>query len=322
MTPSVPARWPVLRGRDVLRLNDFSPDELRSLVDLARTIKQLRQLPLSFEPLKGRTLALLFEKPSTRTRVSFSVGMQQLGGQVLELSPATLQLARGETLEDTAAVLSRYVDALMVRTGPQERLERLAEHATIPVINGLSDAFHPCQLLADLLTLAERFGTLSGLVVAYVGDGSNMAASWLEAAALLGLGLRLAVPPGYEPPPDLVEWAAKQAEATGGGVTLTHDPVEAVLGADVVYTDVWVSMGQEAEAERRLRDFAPYQVNRLLMQQAGPDTLFMHCLPAHRGQEVTADVIDGPQSVVWDEAENRLHAQKALLLSILAEPPA
>jgi ornithine carbamoyltransferase len=217
-------------------------------------------------------------------------------------------------------VLSRYVDAVMVRTGPQERLEILAEHATIPIINGLSDAFHPCQLLADLLTLAEHFGTLNGLVVSYVGDGSNMAASWMEAAAILGLGLRLAVPPGYEPPEPLMAWASAAAAAAGGGVSLTHDPREAVLGADVVYTDVWVSMGQEEMAAQRQRDFAPYQVNRLLMQQAGSDTLFMHCLPAHRGQEVTADVIDGPQSVVWEEAENRLHAQKALLLSVMAEP--
>jgi ornithine carbamoyltransferase len=320
MAPQIPARWPVLYGRDVLRLNDFSADELTRLVDLARTLKQLRQLPVSFEPLRGRTLATVFEKPSTRTRVSFAVGMQQLGGQVLELAPATLQLARGESLEDTARVLSRYVDAVMVRTGPQERLEILAEHATIPIINGLSDAFHPCQLLADLLTLAEHFGTLNGLVVSYVGDGSNMAASWMEAAAILGLGLRLAVPPGYEPPEPLMAWASAAAAAAGGGVSLTHDPREAVLGADVVYTDVWVSMGQEEMAAQRQRDFAPYQVNRLLMQQAGSDTLFMHCLPAHRGQEVTADVIDGPQSVVWEEAENRLHAQKALLLSVMAEP--
>jgi len=316
----VPSRWPSLYGRDVLRLADLSPDDIVQLVQLARDLKQIQKLRIPFEPLKGKTLAMIFEKASTRTRVSFSVGMQQLGGHILELSPTTLQISRGETLEDTARVLSRYVDALMVRTGPHDRLESLAEAATIPVINGLSDDYHPCQLLADLLTLYERFGTLNGLVVTYVGDGSNMANSWIEAAALLGFGLRLAVPPGYKPPASVLEWGQAEAKSRGGGVYLTHDPKEAAVDADVIYTDVWVSMGQEAETEARLTAFAPFQVNRLLMQLASRHTVFMHCLPAHRGQEVTEDVIDGDQSVVWDQAENRLHAQKALLLSLLANP--
>ncbi|MCL8206675.1 MAG: ornithine carbamoyltransferase [Actinomycetia bacterium] len=314
----MPPEWPALYGRDCLRLADFDAADVLGLVRLGRELKQLHQLRVPFEPLRGATLAMIFEKPSTRTRVSFAVGMQQLGGQALELSPSMLQLSRGETLEDTARVLSRYVNAIMVRTGPQANLEALAAAAAVPVINGLSDAFHPCQTLADLLTLYERFGYLRGLAVAYIGDGGNMAASWLEAAALLGMGLRVATPPGYEPDPDLVAWAKQQAELSGAGIHLTHDPHEAVAGADVVYTDVWVSMGQEAEAAARRQAFAPYQVNRLLMQIAGPNAIFMHCLPAHRGEEVTDEVLDGPQSCVWDQAENRLHAQKALLLSLLA----
>lgn len=316
----IPSRWPALFGRDCLRLADFEADDIMHLVRLGQELKQLSAMHMRFEPLKGRTLATLFEKASTRTRTSFAVGMQQLGGHVVDLQPAELQLSRGETLEDTARVLSRYVDALMVRTGAHQRLEALAQFADIPVINGLSDDFHPCQLLADLLTLYERFGRLKGLVVAYVGDGSNMAASWIEAAALMGMGLRIATPPGYEPSPDLVAWGQAEARLSGGGIHLTHDPREAVADADMVYTDVWVSMGQEKETAARLEAFAPYQVNRLLMRVAGSDALFMHCLPAHRGQEVAADVIDGSQSVVWDQAENRLHAQKALLLSLLAHP--
>ncbi len=316
----VPSRWPTLNGRDVLRLQDLSSEEIIQLIQLARDLKHIQKMRIPFEPLRGRTLALIFEKASTRTRVSFSVGMQQLGGYILELSPNTLQISRGETLEDTARVLSRYVDALMVRTGPHHRLEVLAQAATIPVINGLSDEHHPCQVLADLLTIYEHFGTLNGFVITYIGDGSNMANSWIEAAALLGFGLRLAIPPGYEPPAALLDWAKPEAENRGGGIYLTHDPKEVAVDADVIYTDVWISMGQEAEEAQRLKDFAPFQVNRLLMQLAGPKTVFMHCLPAHRGQEVTDDVIDSEQSIVWDEAENRLHAQKALLLSLLASP--
>jgi ornithine carbamoyltransferase len=314
----LPPAWPDLTGRDFLRLADVTGDEVMGMVRLARELKQMSRLKVPFEPLRGSTLAMIFEKPSTRTRVSFAVAIQQLGAQPLELNPTTLQLARGETLEDTGRILSRYVDAIILRTGPQKVLEDLADAATCPVINGLSDQFHPCQTLADLLTLFEHYGHVKGLTVAYVGDGSNMAAAWLEAAALLGMGLRIATPPGYEPDPDLTAWAAREAELHGGHVYVTHDPREAVAGADAVYTDVWVSMGQEAEAEARLKAFQDYQVNRLLMQVAGNDAIFMHCLPAHRGQEVTGDVLDGPRSVVWEEAENRLHAEKALLVSLLA----
>jgi ornithine carbamoyltransferase len=288
------------------------------LVRLARELKQMSRLKVPFEPLRGSSLAMIFEKPSTRTRVSFAVAIQQLGAQPVELNPSTLQLARGETLEDTGRILSGYVDGIILRTGPQNVLEQLAAAATIPVVNGLSDQFHPCQTLADLLTLFEHFGHLKGLTVAYVGDGSNMAAAWLEAAALLGLGLRIACPPGYLPDPELTAWAQAAAEHHGGSVFVTTDPRAAVAGADAVYTDVWVSMGQEAEAEERLRAFQDYQVNRLLMQVAGTDAVFMHCLPAHRGQEVTADVLEGPRSLIWEEAENRLHAEKALLVSLLA----
>lgn len=315
---SIPPEWPDLTGADCLRLTDFSEPDLSQLVRLGRELKQLNALKIPFEPLRGTTLAMIFDKASTRTRVSFAVGIQQLGGQPLELQPAALQLSRGETLEDTGRVLSRYVDGIMMRTGPQEKLEALAAAATVPVINGLSDSFHPCQLLADLLTLYEHFGALRGLAVAYVGDGSNMANSWLEAAALLGMGLRIACPPGYEPDPALVAFASQTAPLSGGSVYVTHDPREAVAGADAVYTDVWVSMGQEAEAPTRHQAFSGFQVNRLLMQVAGHDAVFLHCLPAHRGEEVTDDVLDGPQSLVWDEAENRLHAQKALLVSLLA----
>jgi ornithine carbamoyltransferase len=288
------------------------------LVRLARELKQMSRLAGPFEPLRGSSLALIFEKPSTRTRVSFAVAIQQLGGLPLELNPGALQLSRGETVEDTGRILSRYVDGIILRTGAHGTLEDLAAASTVPVVNGLSDSYHPCQTLADLLTLFERFGYVRGLAVAYVGDGSNMAAAWLEAAALLGIGLRIATPAGYAPDPALVAWASERARARGGGVHITTDPAEAVAGADAVYTDVWVSMGQEAEAADRLAAFRPYQVNRLLMEMAGADAIFMHCLPAHRGQEVTADVLDGPRSVVWDQAENRLHTEKALLVSLLA----
>ncbi len=315
---SMPADWPALTGLDCLRLADFSAADLTQLVRLGREVKQLSALKVPFEPLRGSTLAMIFDKPSTRTRVSFAVGIHELGGQALELNPDTLQIARGESLADTGRVLSQYVDGIMMRTDAHEKLEQLAQAASVPVVNGLSDSFHPCQLLADLLTLYERHGRLTGLAVAYVGDGSNMANSWIEAAALLGMGLRLATPPGYEPDPDLVTWARTLAVRSGGSIHLTHDPREAVGGADAVYTDVWVSMGQEAESAEREAAFAPYQVNRLLMQVAGPDAVFLHCLPAHRGLEVTDDVLDGPQSLVFEQAGNRLHAQKALLVSLLA----
>ena len=261
-------------------------------------------------PLPGKTLGMIFEKSSTRTRVSFEVGMAQLGGHALFLSPQDTQLGRGEPLEDTARVLSRMVDAIMIRTFAHETLERFATHSRVPVINGLSDDLHPCQLLADLQTFFEHRGDIRGHTVAWIGDGNNMCHSWINAAALLDFKLCVATPPGYEPDPHFVV-------AAGNHVELSHDPQAAVRGASLVTTDVWASMGQEQEREQRMRIFVPYQVNESLMAKAAPNALFMHCLPAHRGEEVMMEVIDGPQSVVWDEAENRLHAQKALLEFLL-----
>ncbi|HEY8488062.1 MAG TPA: ornithine carbamoyltransferase [Thermaerobacter sp.] len=309
---------PALSGRDFLTLSDFTSDELAGLLDLAAALKRDWQAGRAGEPLYGKTLAMIFEKPSTRTRVSFEVGMQQLGGRVLNLSPRELQLSRGETLADTARVLSRYVDALMVRAYSHATVEELAAAASIPVINGLTDLYHPCQIMADLLTIREHKGRLQGVTVAYVGDSNNVAHTWLLGAALLGLRLRLACPPGYEPHPQVLAMAEDLARGTGAVVEVLHDPVAAVRGADVVYTDVWTSMGQEGEEADRRRAFAPYQVNEALVAHAAPDYIFMHCLPAHRGEEVTAGVLDGPHSVVWDQAENRLHAQKAILLALLS----
>ncbi len=315
-TAPVLAAQPHLVGRDFLRLADVSGGEVLQLVHLAHQMKQ-RRWATRLEPLAGMTVALIFEKPSTRTRVSFAVAVQQLGGLPLELAPNTLQLARAETLADTGRVLSRYVDAIVLRTGDQSVLEELAEAASIPVVNALSNQYHPCQTLADLLTLSEQFGGVKGFPVAYVGDGSNMAAAWLEAAALVGLDLRVATPAGYAPDAALAAWASAAARQVGGSVVLTEDPGAAVDGARAVYTDVWVSMGQEAEATARRQAFTGFQVTTALMQSAAPDAVFMHCLPAHRGEEVAAAVLDGPQSVVWEQAENRLHTEKALLASLL-----
>ncbi|ADU50659.1 ornithine carbamoyltransferase [Thermaerobacter marianensis DSM 12885] len=312
-----PRPWPGLAGRDFLTLSDFTPDELAGLLDLAAALKQEGPVAPGAEPLYGKTLAMIFEKPSTRTRVSFEVGMQQLGGRVLNLSPRELQLSRGETLADTARVLSRYVDALMVRAYSHATVEELAEAASIPVINGLTDLYHPCQIMADLLTIREYKGRLRGVTVAYVGDSNNVAHTWLLGAALMGLHLRLACPPGYEPRPEVLALAKTLARDTGATVQVLHDPVAAVRGAEVVYTDVWTSMGQEGEEEERRQIFAPYQVNADLVAHAAPDFIFMHCMPAHRGEEVTGDVLDGPHSVVLDQAENRLHVQKAILLALL-----
>ncbi|MPY73623.1 MAG: ornithine carbamoyltransferase [Alphaproteobacteria bacterium] len=259
-------------------------------------------------PLAGKVLAMIFEKPSTRTRVSFDVGMRQLGGQTLFMSEADSQLGRGETIADTARVLSRYVDAIMIRTDKVEKLEELAEYASVPVINGLTDRTHPCQIMADVMTFEEHRGPIRGRTVAWVGDGNNVAASWIQAAARFDFSLRLGCPDQLPPDPDIVGWAKRN----GAKITLTGDAAAAVKGVDCVVTDTWVSMGDK-EAENRHNMLRPYQVDRALMALAGPDAVFMHCLPAHRGEEVTAEVIDGPQSVVWDEAENRLHAQKGIL---------
>lgn len=317
--PSEPAKSIAegLKGRDFLALADITAAELAYLLDLAVRLKVLQKEGGQYAPLAGKTLAMIFEKPSTRTRVSFEVGMTQLGGQALFLSRNDLQLGRGETIADTARVLSRYVDAIMIRAYSHQQVVELARAATVPVINGLTDFAHPCQALADLLTLREAFGRLEGLKLAYVGDGNNVANSLIVGAAKMGLHVAVATPEGYAPHPTVMETARECAQVSGGSVTWTTDPVEAVSGAHAVYTDVWASMGQEEEAEARKAVFAPYQVNAGLMAKADPQAVFLHCLPAHRGEEVTDEVIDGPQSVVFDQAENRLHVQKAILVALL-----
>ena len=292
--------------RHFLDLRDFDTATLRHMLDIAAGFK--RTGGLSSRPLAGRTLALIFEKPSTRTRVSFEVAMRQLGGDVVMLSGSEMQLGRGESVADTARVLSRYVDAIMLRTDRVSKLHELAEYATVPVINGLTEASHPCQLMADVLTFEEHRGPIAGQVVAWCGDGNNVARSWIEAAVRFGFTLRLATPDALTPPADLIAWARAQ----GGRIELTDDPAAAVVGARCVVTDTWVSMSDDP-AESRHNLLAPYRVTEALMARAAPDAIFMHCLPAHRGEEVTAGVIDGPQSVVFDEAENRLHAQKGVL---------
>jgi ornithine carbamoyltransferase len=300
-----------LAKRDFLAIPDFSTEELYELLDRAHRLKAGED---PGRPLAGRCLAMIFLKASTRTRVSFEVGMVQLGGHALFLSGRDLQLGRGEPIADTARVLSRYVDAILIRAFAHADVEELARTAAVPVVNGLSDLLHPCQVLADLMTAQEAFGRdLERLVVAWVGDGNNVANSWLNAAYRFGFEIRLACPEGYEPDPAILARARTRAR-----VVLTRRPADAVEGAHVVTTDVWASMGQEAEAEERRRAFRGYTVDAALMERARPDAIFLHCLPAHRGEEVTADVIDGPRSRVWDEAENRLHVQKALLLRLLA----
>jgi ornithine carbamoyltransferase len=292
-------------ARHFLDLDDFDTATLRSILERGSALKKGGRAD---KPLAGKTLAMIFEKPSTRTRVSFEVGMRQLGGDVVMLSSKEMQLGRGETVADTAKVLSRFVDVIMLRTDSEKKLLELAEHATVPVINGLTDRSHPCQIMADVLTFEEHRGPIAGKVVAWSGDGNNVAASWIHAAVRFGFELRLACPEGLKPPPGLVAWAAGQ----GGRVSVSGDPVAAVADADCVVTDTWVSMNQQ-DGETRHNLLAPYRVDQRLMANAKPDAIFMHCLPAHRGDEVTAEVIDGPNSVVWDEAENRLHAQKGIL---------
>jgi len=305
------------KGKDLLRIDEFNGEELMELLQLAAHIKQLQKHGQPFQPLQGKTLGMIFDKASTRTRVSFEVGMYQLGGMGMFMSGKELQLGRGEPISDTAKVLSRYVDAVMIRTFSHEYVEELAHHASIPIINGLTDLYHPCQALADMLTIWEHKGKLQGVKLAYIGDGNNVANSLVLAAVLLGLDMRVATPVCYEMDSAIVQKAKEYAAASGGKLLLTHDVVEAVAGADAVYTDVWTSMGFEAENEVRLKAFADYQVNEKLVAHADQDYLFLHCLPAHRGEEVTAGVIDGPRSFIFDQAENRLHAQKAILAALV-----
>lgn len=289
-----------------LDLDRLDGQTLQQILALGADYKR-GEWPTGPHPLAGKTLAMIFEKPSTRTRVSFEVGMLQLGGHAIILSNSDLQLGRGETIADTARVLSRYADAIMIRTNKPEKLLELARHASVPVINGLTDASHPCQVMADIMTFQERRGPLEGRVVAWTGDGNNVACSWIQATVHFGFEMRLACPPELAPPAAVLAWARDN----GGRVSVTTNPVEAVRGADAVITDTWVSMGQTDKGRHAL--LTPYQVNDALMGQAHPEAVFMHCLPAHRGEEVTDSVMDGPQSVVWDEAENRLHAQKGIL---------
>jgi ornithine carbamoyltransferase len=290
--------------RHFLDLDQFATPELKGILDLGFAYKNGR----SDRPLDGKTLAMIFEKPSTRTRVSFEVAMRQLGGDTIVLGTQDSQIGRGETVADTARVLSRYVDAIMIRTNHQQKLDELAAHATVPVINGLTDSSHPCQIMADVMTLQEKKGPVANTIVAWSGDGNNVAASWIHGAVRFGFELRLACPEELAPPSRLIDWARRE----GGRVRLTTSPQEAAADADCVVTDTWVSMGVEASVNRH-NLLAPYRVDDRLMAEAKPDAVFMHCLPVKRGEEVTASVVDGPQSVVWDEAENRLHVQKGIL---------
>ena len=302
-----------LKGRSFTKVADWSRDELLEVLDLADDLKQRQQAREEHHLLPGRTLGMIFQKPSTRTRVSFEVGIYQLGGTGLYLSASDLQLGRGETIKDTAVVLSRYLDAIMIRTFAQSDVEELAATASIPVINGLTDSAHPCQALADVMTIRERFGRLDGLKLVYLGDGNNVCASLMVACAKLGMEFVAATPPGYRPDDEVV----RIAQAAGGTVQLTDDPRTAVESADVLYTDVWTSMGQEEERQQRLQDLAGFGIDSELVKEAGENAIVLHCLPAHYGEEITEDVLYGPQSAVWDEAENRLHAQKALLALVI-----
>jgi ornithine carbamoyltransferase len=308
----------LFRGRSFLSMHDWEVEHLQAMLRLAAQLKDDLRVGRPHAHLAGRTLGMIFQKSSTRTRVSFEVGMAQLGGQALFLSSSDLQLGRGETVADTAQVLGRYVDGIMARTYAHSDVENLARYSGVPVINGLTDLLHPCQAMADVMTIQEKKGRLAGIRLAYVGDSNNVTHSLLQAGAKFGMQVRVASPAGYQPNPEITDAAREQVRRSGGEIRIGEDPAEAVRGADVVYTDTWASMGQEEERDTRLRVFRPYQVDGRLMAQAAADALFMHCLPAHRGEEVTAEVMDGPHSVVFDEAENRLHVQKAILALLMA----
>ncbi len=299
-------------GKDLVTILDLESGEIERLLKSARRLKEMQKSGISYRPLVGKTMALLFEKPSTRTRLSFQVGMHQLGGDSIFLSPQHSQLSRGETIEDTARTVSCFADIAVLRTFAHRTVEVFARNASIPTVNGLTDLFHPCQILADLLTVDEVLGDCREKVVAFVGDGNNVAHSWINLAALWPIEVRVITPRGYEPSQDVVDNALAQR----GKVLVSHE-VEAVKGAHVVYTDVWASMGQEQEHQERVKAFRGYQVNQGLMEKAGENAIFMHCLPAHRGEEVSAEVIDGPRSVVWQEAENRMHMQKAIVIKLM-----
>jgi len=300
--------------KDFLSFNDIDEHELETIIADAMRLKRLKSAGTAHEFLRGKSLGMIFEKASTRTRVSFEVGMTDLGGHALFLNPQDMQLGRGEEVRDTARVLARYVDAVMIRAYKHANIEEFARHSTVPVVNGLSDIQHPCQVLADIMTLTERFRDLRDLRLAWIGDGNNVCNSWILSSALTGMEIVIASPPGYQPKDALIN----QARAAGGRITIVTDPEEAVRDADVLYTDIWVSMGDEQERAERLKALKDYTIDSRLLAQAPPDALVMHCLPAHRGEEITDEVMEGPQSIVWDQAENRLHAQKALLVRLIA----
>jgi ornithine carbamoyltransferase len=306
-----------MKGRSFTRVADWSREELETLLDLADELKAERARRPELRVLPGRTIGLIFHKPSTRTRVAFEVGIAELGGMALFLPAAELQLARGESYRDTALVLSRFLSALMIRTFEQDEVDEFAEHASIPVINGLTDQAHPLQALADAMTLRERFGSLEGLRVAYVGDGNNVCHSLMRIAARFGMHFVAATPPGYEPDAEIVTGSTEDAAATGGSVQLISDARDAASGAQAVYTDVWTSMGQVADSETRARDLEPYRIDDALLGLADGDSVAMHCLPAHVGEEITADVLYGPRCLAWEQAENRLHTQKALMALVI-----
>ena len=308
-----------LKGKDLLTLKDWSSSEIFEVLDLAGKLKKENK-ERKFHPLlKGKTLGMIFQKASTRTRISFEVAMWQLGGYALFLNPQDLQMGRGEPIKDTARVLARYLEGIMIRTFSHAEVEELAHYADIPVINGLTDTYHPCQALADVLTIREHKGNFQGLKVAYLGDGNNVAHSLILACAKVGLSASVACPAGYEPDEQVVDWARQSRLLSDSEIIVTNSPKEALNNADVVYTDVWASMGQEEEHQQRLKIFKLYQLNQELLKQAKLDAVVLHCLPAHRDEEITDEVIEGPQSVVMDQAENRLHAQKAVLALVMGE---
>ncbi len=306
-----------MKGKDLVSVHDLTTEEVYQILRTAEYVKMMNKTGSRFQPLSGKTLGMIFTKPSTRTRISFEVAIYELGGYGLFLSANELQLRRGETIADTARVLSRYIHGIMIRTFDHKDVVELAHYATIPVINGLTDLLHPCQALADIFTIYEKKGRLDGIKLAYIGDGNNVAHSLMYAGAKVGMKVTVVTPEGYEPNPEVVNTAREDAAATGAEIILTNDPKEGVRDADVVYTDVWTSMGQEKEHDERVAALTPYQVNPSLLAHAKQDVIFMHCLPAHRGEEVVDEVIDSPRSVVWDEAENRLHVQKAILALVM-----
>jgi ornithine carbamoyltransferase len=306
-----------MKGKDLLSIHDLSREEVEQILDTAHILKMKNKLGEIYHPLKGKTMGMIFQKSSTRTRVSFEVGMWQLGGYALFLSSNDLQLNRGETIADTARNLSRYLDGIMIRTYSHQDVVDLAEYSSVPVINGLTDLLHPCQVLSDLFSIREKKQKLEGMKLAYIGDGNNMAHSLMYGGAKAGMHIVICSPSGFEPDPEVTRLSRLDASQTGASITIQDDPVEAVQAADIIYTDVWTSMGMEAEYEKRLKSFARYQLNSTLLEKAREDVLVMHCLPAHRGEEITDEVIDGPRSIVFDQAENRLHVQKAIMSLVM-----